>query len=111
MKEQLGKAESAATVPILCRFWFEDGVWNGVAEDLAVAAFGGSFEEAMANLRMAIESHLESVLEAGEVGDVVKHLEQRAKEYGFLSLDEVSPRSPLVKMLVAIRNSQLVAVT
>ncbi len=65
----------------------------------------------MANLRMAIESHLESVLEAGEVGDVVKHLEQRAKEYGFLSLDEVSPRSPLVKMLVAIRNSQLVAVT
>lgn len=108
------KKETSGTsvaVPILCRFWLEDGVWNGTAEDMAVAAFGDSFEEAMANLRTGIESHLESIIEAGEIEDVIGHLQQRAREYGFLSLDDISPSTPLVKMLVAIKNRELVAVT
>ncbi|MFQ5925897.1 MAG: type II toxin-antitoxin system HicB family antitoxin [Terriglobia bacterium] len=104
-------ADTSVAVPILCKFWFEDGVWNGVAADLAVAAFGSSFEEAMANLRTAIGSHLESVIEAGNVTALITHLQERAREYGFLSLDEISPSSPLVKMLVAMKNQELVAVT
>ena len=109
-KRNQAEPDSVA-VPVLCRFWFEDGVWNGTAEDTAVAVFGSSFEEAMANMRAALESHIQSIIEAGEIGELVQHLRQRAKEYGFLALEEMSPGSPLVKMSVAIRNRELVAVT
>ena len=98
------------SVSLLCKFWFEDGVWNGITEDLAVAVFENTFEEAMANLRSAIKSHMEALIEAGEVKDLVPQLEQRAKDYGFLSLEKMSPDSPLVKMSVVMKNGELVAV-
>lgn len=105
---ELQPAMSVA-VPILCKFRFEDGVWNGVAEDLPVAVFGNTFEEAKENLRSAIESHIESVLESGEVMPLIQHLQERGREY--LSVDEISPGSPLVKMLVAMKNREIVSVT
>ncbi len=111
MPGKKGIDDTSVAVPILCRFWFEDGVWNGSCEDLAVAAFGASFEQAMSNVRTAIGSHLESIIEAGEAEDVIARLQERAKEYGFLSLDQLSPASPLVKMVVAIKNRELVAIT
>lgn len=102
-------AEIGVTVPILCKFWSEDGVWNAVAEDLPVAVFGSSFEEARDNLRAAIESHIESMIETGQVGELITHLQERAREY--LSVDEISPDSPLLKMLVAMKNQEIIAVT
>lgn len=63
-------------VPLLCRFWEEDGVWNGIAEDAAVAVFGETFEEARRNLRDAIECHLEAAVENGELKSIVDRLRQ-----------------------------------
>jgi predicted RNase H-like HicB family nuclease len=99
------------SVPVLCKFWSEDGVWNGIAEDLAVAAFGNTFDEAVANTREAIASHLEAVIDSGQGDEVVRHLQARARDYGFLSLDDLVPSTALLKMLIAIRDHQLVAVT
>lgn len=100
---------TSVSVPILCKFWREDDVWNGVAEDLPVAVFGASFEETKENMRSAIESHIESVAETGDVTGLIRRLQERSREY--LSVDEISPGSPLVKMLVAMKNQEVVAVT
>jgi predicted RNase H-like HicB family nuclease len=100
---------SPISVPILCKFWHEDGVWNGVAEDVPVAVFGRTFEEAQENMRSAIESHMESVAEAGNVASLIRHLQERSREY--LAVDEISPGSPLVKMLVAMKDQEVIAVT
>lgn len=111
-KESTGEAAPTETlVPILCKFWPEDGVWNGVTEDLSVAVFGFTYEEASENLRQAIECHMEAAVETGSIGALIAHLQERAKEYGFLSLDAITPGSSLVKMLVAMKNQEVVAVT
>ena len=104
-------SDAAITVPVLCRFWAEDHVWNGVAEDLAVAAFGDAFEIAVSHLREAIESHLEALLEAGELSNAVAQLEERAREYGFLTLHELTSASPLLKMLITVKRGAIVTVT
>jgi len=107
--ETAAGSATSVSVPILCKFWHEDGVWNGVAEDLPVAVFGATFEEAKENMRSAIESHIESVLEAGDVTSLIRHLQERSREY--LPVDEISPGSSIVKMLVAMKNQEVVAVT
>jgi predicted RNase H-like HicB family nuclease len=65
-----GKAQAAmgqgSIVSILCKFWLEDQVWNGIAEHLPIAAFGHTFEEAKENLEGAILSHLEALRDAGK---------------------------------------------
>ncbi|KKL28451.1 hypothetical protein LCGC14_2375040 [marine sediment metagenome] len=111
-KESTGEgAPAEILVPILCKLWAEDGVWNGVTEDLSVAVFGSTYEEASENLRQAIECHMEAAVQTGSVGALIAHLQERAKEYGFLSLDEITPGSSLLKMLVAMKNQEIVAVT
>ena len=35
-----GTESPTLALPVLGKFWYEDGVWNGVAEDMAVAVFG-----------------------------------------------------------------------
>ena len=87
-------------VPVLCRFWQEDDVWNGIAEDMAVAVFGETFEEARENLRSAIESHFASAIGTGELSSMLDHLQSRAFEYGFLSLSAIAPGSPDRKSVV-----------
>src|SRR5208337_5472379 len=47
-------------IPVLCEFWEEDGVFNGVATQLPVAVFGKTHEEAVSNLTDAIIAHLEA---------------------------------------------------
>ena len=54
-------AEVVVQVPVLCRIWEEQGVFNGIAEDLPVAVFGKTHEEAQSYLRDAIISHLEAL--------------------------------------------------
>lgn len=99
-----GTESSTLALPVLGKFWFEDGVWNGVAEDMAVAVFGKTLEDAMANLKEAVESHLEVISEAGELPTLISHLQERNREYG---------REPFgvhaVKMLVTVRNGEVVA--
>jgi len=55
----MGQSEQTS-LPVLCRFWNEDGVWNGSAEDVAVAVFGQTLEEAINNLRAAVQNHFEA---------------------------------------------------
>ncbi len=101
--------EHATTIPVLCRFWKEDDVWNAIAEDLAVAVFGKTFEEATANLREALQNHLNSAFDTGLIGPMLAQLDERARELRFWSFDEVSPGAPIVKMLVGINEDRSVA--
>ena len=81
------KTEDSVAIPILCKFWSEDGVWNGVAETLPVAVFGETFEQAKDNLRDAIAAHLEAVREVGDLDATVEDLLQNAKN--FLSVQDI----------------------
>ena len=99
--------ETCAPISILCRFWSEDGVWNGVAEDLPVAAFGQTFEEARRNLSDALLSHLHSASELGGLPEIIQLLQQR--EHDFLPVDEIPLNSPLLKILVAMKGREFLA--
>jgi predicted RNase H-like HicB family nuclease len=101
--------ETSAPISILCRFWSEDGVWNGVAEDLPVAAFGQTFEEARHNLSDALLCHLQSASELGELQEIIRHLKER--KHDFLPVDEIPLNSPLLKILVAMKNREFLALT
>jgi predicted RNase H-like HicB family nuclease len=67
-------------------------VWNGVAEDLPVAAFGQTFEEARRNLSDALLSHLQSACELGKLPEMMSLLQQR--EHDFLPVDEIPQAWP-----------------
>ena len=56
------KLEVIAGVPKNCSFLLEDGVWNGVCEDLSVTVHGSSFEDAKTKMEEALQAHIESVL-------------------------------------------------
>jgi predicted RNase H-like HicB family nuclease len=56
-------SEIVVEVPVLCRIWEEQGVFNGIAEDLPVAVFGKTLEEAQSNLRDAVISHFDALRE------------------------------------------------
>lgn len=96
-------------VPILCKFWREDDVWNGVAEHLAVAAFGDTFEDAAKNLHDAVVAHIECYVEAGKAPELFAHLREQAREQ--LIVEEICPDTPLVKMQLDTQNDRLVALT
>ena len=83
---------------ILCRFWEEDGLWNGIAVNLPIAVFGDTFEESLSNMRDAVESHVEAVVEAGPSDELQRLQEHRQS----LDVDEIPFDSPLVKLLVAM---------
>lgn len=107
-----GKRESptsGVSIPVLCKFWCEDGVWNGAAEHLPVAAFGETFEEAKRNLANAVVCHFESANETGRIDQLVSELQGHAREH--LAVDEISYDSPLVKMLVALKDREVFAVS
>lgn len=90
-------------IPVLCRFWREDGVWNGVAEELPIAVFGKTFETAKENLREAIENYCLVMMDAGQFASLVRRLRSRSRTS--LAIKSMSPGSPLVKMLLATRPS------
>jgi predicted RNase H-like HicB family nuclease len=92
-------------IPILCKFWSEDGVWNGVAKHLPVAVFGDTFEEAMKNLSDALMSHFDSLKRADRMDAVIADLLSRSRDS--VRVDEISFDSPLVKLLVALRDQEV----
>lgn len=61
-------------VPILCRFWCEDEVWNGSAQDLPVSVFGKNFEQAKKHLAEALHSHFEALEEVGLLDQTIQEL-------------------------------------
>jgi len=74
---------------VLCKFWPEDGVWNGSAVDLAVAAYGKSIEQAQKNLAEAIICHFEALQEVGQLAHEAKRLQNLARDCR-LSVGEMS---------------------
>ncbi len=94
--------ERQEVIPVLCRFWREDDVWNGSCVDLPVAAFGDTFEEAQDHLGEAVELHMRALARLGRLDEVAEFLRAKSKEYGFLAVEEVVPYSPLVKFLVSM---------
>lgn len=49
-------------LPIESRFWLTDDCWNGSAEELGISVQAGSFEQAKADLELALGRHIESML-------------------------------------------------
>jgi len=94
-------------IPVLCKFWEEDSVWNGAAEHLAVAAFGDTFEEARNNLASAIIGHIQSVAEAGQLNQIVMLLKKRAEDH--MLVEEIVADSVISKMLVPVDREMVCA--
>ena len=95
---------------ILCKAWQEDGVWNAVTEDLPVAVFGATFEQAQNNLHEAIFAHLETAQETGMLEQVAKELRQRARERSF-TMAEMPSDHVMMKMRAAVQDDRVVALT
>ncbi len=95
-------------VPILCEFWHEDGVWNGVARDLPVAIFGKTFELARKHMADGIRGFMQSAIKDGELPDVITRL--RKAERQRLAVDKIPVSRPLLKMSIEVRNRKSVAV-
>ncbi|MGC2246993.1 MAG: type II toxin-antitoxin system HicB family antitoxin [Terriglobales bacterium] len=104
--EKEEKGRETVQIPILCRFSKEDDVWNGSAEDLAVAVFGSSFEEAQRNLSDAIIAHLESLQEVGDLQPTIEHLRSCSKDRRF-SLEEMTFDQPLVRFNAALQDQRI----
>jgi predicted RNase H-like HicB family nuclease len=108
----LGDEKAAGTVveiPVLLRFWQDDGVWNGVAVDLPVAVFGSTFEDAAHNLQDAVISHLETLQEVGSLQDTI-HLLRACARNQRLSIDEMAMNQPLVRFNAGLQDHQVVAI-
>ena len=88
----------ATPIPVLSRFWREDGVWNATAQHLPVAAFGDTFEQSYNNLVNALISHFQSLDDAGKLDEAVTMLERKAQAR--FRVNEFSADTPFVKMLV-----------
>ncbi len=95
-------------VPILCEFWHEDGVWNGVARDLPVAVFGRTFELARRHMNDAIRGFMQSVIKHGELEAVITQLRKAARQQ--LSIEKIPASRPLLKLSVEVRNQNSIAV-
>jgi hypothetical protein len=78
--ELFTKKTGKTKVPVLCRFWQEDGVWNGSAHDLPIAVYGDSLEQAQGHLDEAIISHLNALEKLGKVDPVISELMRLADE-------------------------------
>lgn len=101
-------SEIVVEIPVLCRIWEEQGVFNGVAEDLPVAVFGKTYEEAQNNLRDAIISHLEALRELDKLQPVVEHLRRQARETHF-SPGELPRDQSFFRFSAAIHDSHILA--
>jgi len=95
-------------IPVLCRIWEEQGVFNGVAEHLPVAVFGKTYEEAQTNLKVAVLSHLEALREVHQLDAVVDQLRNQARETHF-SPQELPRDQSFFRFSAAIHDSQILA--
>ena len=101
-------AQTVVEIPVLCRIWEEQGVFNGVAEHLPVAVFGKTYEEAQTNLKDAVLSHLAALREVHQLDAVVEHLRSQARETHF-SPQELPRDESFFRFSAAIHDSQILA--
>jgi predicted RNase H-like HicB family nuclease len=101
-------ARTVVEVPVLCRIWEEQGVFNGIAEHLPVAVFGKTYEEVQNNLKDAILSQLEALREVHQLDAVVEHLRSQAGETHF-SRQELPRNESFFRFSAAIHDSQILA--
>jgi predicted RNase H-like HicB family nuclease len=102
------KEEQTIQIPVLCKFVKEDDVWNGYAEELPVAVFGSTFEEAQKNLVDAVLAHLETVQEHGNIEETIEHLRCCARARR-ITIEEMAFNQPLVRFNAAIHDRQITA--
>ena len=100
------EANQMIRIPVLCKFWHEDGVWNGAAQDLAVAVFGTTFEEAQKNLSDAIFCHLEALQELNKIEPTIEYLQQRARDFN-VSIEEIPSNRPIMRMDATLFDNQV----
>jgi len=98
----------AIEIPILCKFWMEDGVWNGVAAHLPVAVFGHSLEEVQKNLFDALLTHLDAEQQLGTIAKTVAYLRACAKE-NCLTLEDIPPNRLLARFNAALQDEHVMA--
>ncbi len=94
-------------VPVLCKLWFQDGVWNGSAHDLPIAVFGKTIDEARKNLGAALVSHFHALQEIGKTAEVIRELCRVAGER--LSFDEMANNELYWKVMVSAEQAGEVA--
>ena len=100
------KASQVIKIPVMCKFWHEDGVWNGATQDLAIAVFGKTFEEAQQNLADAIVCHLEALQELKQLKHTIEYLQQRARDFN-VSADELPSNRPILRMDATLLNNHV----
>jgi predicted RNase H-like HicB family nuclease len=74
-------------VNLTATIWEEDGVYVSKCPELGVASCGDTPEEAMRNLKEAVELYLENAKELGFIADLEKALTSSRK---FTSIIEVT---------------------
>lgn len=97
-------------IAVLCKAWQEDGIWNATTEDLPIAVFGHTFEQARHNLQEALFSHLEAAQEMGTLQQLADELLQRARERSFTMAEMPSDRV-IMTMRAAVQDHKVVALT
>ena len=79
-----------------------------MAEDLPVAVFGKTYEEAHQNLKDAVLTHLETLRELRKLEPVVEHLRNQARETYF-STQDIPRDQSFFRFSAAIHDSQILA--
>ena len=104
------KARPAAAleVPVLCRFWQEDDVWNASAVDLPIAVFGASIEEAQDNMRDALVAHLEGLQKLGDLEKTIEYLRTLARDRTVKTCD-MAQNQLFMRLSAAVQDQHVVA--
>jgi predicted RNase H-like HicB family nuclease len=97
-----------ATINILCRFWLEDGVWNGSAVDLPVSVFGETIEQSQQHLIDAVVCHLEALQEVGRLEQEMQRLQHLAQDCR-LSVDQMGEHELLWRTTATVSDHRVAA--
>ena len=108
LSKKKASSDVSIEIPVLCKFWREDEVWNGVAEDLPVAVYGATFEQAQQHMQDAILSHLEALQQLNRLRETVSLLRKKSRERS-LSEAEIPLNQSLVRMSATLHNNRLLA--
>ena len=52
-------------IRIECKFWLADDGWNGTCDDIPVAVQAASFEQAKADMELALGKRIEALVHQG----------------------------------------------
>lgn len=102
------ETKTIVSIPVLCKLWQEDGVWNGEAAHLAVAVFGESFEDTRHNLRIAIISHLQTLQDVGRLEETIPVLQACAKQR--FVLDEIPNNEAVCRLTAGVEDHRVVCI-